>query len=336
MSTPSKDAAAMRRAIALSRKGFPTPNPHVGCVITGQDGSAVGEGWCDYAGAPHAEAMALGEAGTRAAGGTAYVTLEPCNHFGRTPPCSQALIRAGVRRVVIAALDPNPVAAGGAKALREAGIEVEVGLLAESAAEVNHQFLFAMANARPEFTLKAAVGLDGRIALPNGESKWITGPTARKAGHALRAECGAVLVGCRTVSADNPELTARVPGVTNPPVRIVLDPNRRLTGKERVFDRQAETWHITGPIDLPALAADWYRRGITGVLVEGGAITHGHFLQAGLADRIELFVAPKVLGAGPSWVHADELPNPLGLGWEIIKSSRRGEDIQVSLRKRFA
>ena len=336
MSTPSKDAAAMRRAIALSRKGFPTPNPHVGCVITGQDGSAVGDGWCDYAGAPHAEAMALDEAGTRAEGGTAYVTLEPCNHFGRTPPCSQALIRAGVRRVVIAALDPNPVAAGGAKALREAGIEVEVGLLAESAAEVNHQFLFAMANARPEFTLKAAVGLDGRIALPNGESKWITGPTARKAGHALRAECGAVLVGCRTVSADNPELTARVPGVTNPPVRIVLDPNRRLTGKERVFDRQAETWHITGPIDLPALAADWYRRGITGVLVEGGAITHGHILRAGLADRIELFVAPKVLGSGPSWIQADGLPHPLELGWEIIKSSRRGEDIQVSLRKRFA
>lgn len=308
MSPTPEHIAWMRRAIELSSRGFPAPNPHVGCVLV-RDGEVVGEGWHEYAGGPHAEVNALTAAGDRARGATAFVTLEPCNHTGRTGPCSEALIRAGVREVVVACPDPNPKAAGGAERLRSVGIPTEVGFLAEEAAAANPQFFFAMQHRRPRFVLKAGVSLDGRIALPTGESQWITGPEARAQAHRLRAECGAVLVGRRTVELDNPQLTARIPGVVNPPLRVVLDPNFRLTGQERVFDDQAETWHITGEIDLPALAERLFQHGVTGVLIEGGATTAGHFLRQGLADRLELFVAPKLLGSGPAWLNGLEIPN---------------------------
>jgi len=325
----------MREAVEASKNGWPAPNPHVGCVIVRGE-EMVGVGWHEYAGGPHAEVAALTDAGDRAAGATAYVTQEPCNHFGRTPPCSQALIRAGIRRVVIATMDPNPKAAGGAQTLQDAGIEVVAEVLEAEVESVNEMFLSAVRRRRPVVVLKAAMSLDGRIALPSGESKWITGPPARLAGHRLRAECGAVLVGRRTVELDDPLLTARFDGVVNQPVRIVLDPSNRLTGKEQVFGPEAETMHVTGTIDLPELLSTLFERRVIGVLVEGGATTHGHFLREQLADRLEIFVGPKVLGDGPSWAS--------GLGISALSQAPEfrlqntqvvGADVQLSYDKKI-
>jgi len=326
------DERYMRRAIVLARRGFPAPNPHVGCVLV-RNGEIVGEGYHHHAGAPHAEAAALAAAGDRAAGADAYVTLEPCNHFGRTPPCSEALIRAGVRRVVVACADPNPKAAGGLTRLQEVGIETSTGLLAEEAYEANIAFMTSMRLKRPYVVVKAGASLDGRIALPSGESKWITGPEARRAGRRLRAELGAVLVGRRTVELDNPELTARTPGVVNPPLRIVLDPHAKLSGREKVFDNQAPTRHVTGKIDLPSLMSDLFESGVTSLLVEGGAITVASFVKAGLVDAVELFIAGKLLGAGPSWLGEIGLSS-LGDApqMEIRKVARIGADVRISGR----
>jgi diaminohydroxyphosphoribosylaminopyrimidine deaminase/5-amino-6-(5-phosphoribosylamino)uracil reductase len=332
---PTLDERFMRRAISLSRRGYPAPNPHVGCVLA-RDGEIVGEGYHHHAGAPHAEIAALSVAGERARGADAYVTLEPCNHFGRTPPCTDALLRAGVRRVVVACPDPNPVAAGGLARLREHGVETEVGLLQSEAEAANVRFLTAMRLRRPHVTVKAAASLDGRIALPSGESKWITGPAARRAGHRLRAECGAVLVGRRTVEKDDTHLTARVPGVVNPPLRVVLDPHNRLTGKERVFDDAAPSRHITGPIDLDNLLSELFADGVTSLLVEGGGTTIAGFVRAQLVDALELFVAPKLLGDGPSWVNGlsldslEEAPKV-----QIDRITRLGLDLRLSAHLRY-
>jgi len=305
----------MARAVELSRQGFPAPNPHVGCVLE-RDGSVVGEGYHDHAGGPHAEVVALNDAGLRAQGATAYVTMEPCNHQGRTGPCSEALIAAGVTRVVIATPDPNPRGAGGAARLRAAGIEVIEGMLTEEAEAANRMWRTAFRLGRPFVVAKAAMSLDGRIALPSGESKWITGEAARRQGHILRADCGAVLVGRRTVELDDPLLTVRDVEVVNQPVRIVLDRGGRLDGRYRVFDSSAATVHVVqsqsqvgqlacpaveGHFDLSQLLVELFALGLTSVLVEGGAHTVGAFLRAGLVDRLELFVAPKVLGDGPAW-----------------------------------
>lgn len=329
------DSRAMARAILLSRRGFPAPNPHVGCVIV-RDGEIVGEGWHRFAGGPHAEAEALAAAGERARGATAYVTLEPCNHHGRTPPCSQALIRAGVARVVVACRDPNPVASGGLEALRSAGVTVETGLMADEATEANWRFLTAMRLGRPVVVAKAAMSADGRIALPSGESRWITGPAARRAGHRLRAEMGSVLVGRVTAERDDPLLTARIPGVRNQPLRIVLDPAGRLPSGLGVFDGSAPTLRVTdgpvagslavgrdprGGLNLRALMAELFRRGVTGVLVEGGGRTIASFLRAGLVDRLELFVAPALL--------LDGLPAVLGEAPGSLESAPRGRWVSV-------
>ncbi|MFN3683677.1 MAG: bifunctional diaminohydroxyphosphoribosylaminopyrimidine deaminase/5-amino-6-(5-phosphoribosylamino)uracil reductase RibD [Fimbriimonadaceae bacterium] len=329
------DSRAMARAILLSRRGFPAPNPHVGCVIV-RDGEVVGEGWHRFAGGPHAEAEALAQAGERARGATAYVTLEPCNHHGRTPPCSEALIRAGVARVVVACRDPNPVAAGGLEALRFAGVAVETGLMEAEAAEANWRFLTAMRLGRPAVVAKAAVSADGRIALPSGESRWITGPAARRAGHRLRAEMGAVLVGRVTAERDDPRLTARIPGVRNQPLRVVLDPEGRLPASLLVFDDSAPTLRVTaeplpgglavgrdpgGGLNLRGLLAELFRRGVTGILVEGGGRTIASFLRAGLVDRLELFVAPKLL--------LDGLPAVLGRAPLSLDSAPRGRWVAV-------
>ena len=307
----------MRRAIALSRRGFPAPNPHVGCVIV-RDGRIVGEGHHAYAGGPHAEVVALRQARTTARGATAFVTLEPCAHTGRTPPCADALAEAGIARVVVAVRDPDPRAAGGLERLAAAGVAVENGLMADEASIVNERFLRSHALGRPFVVVKAAVTLDGRIALPSGDSQWITGPMARAAGHRLRAEMGAVLVGRRTVAADDPELTARIRGVRNPPLRVVLDPRGTLTGRERVFDAQAPTKRVTTlpptldadlrapgapeSLDLASVLSQLGERGVNGLLVEGGAKTIGSFVRARLVDRYELFLAPVLLGSGPAWL----------------------------------
>lgn len=336
----------MGRAIELSKFGFPAPNPHVGCVIV-REGEIVGEGFHDHAGGPHAETVALAQAGERARGADVYVTLEPCNHQGRTPPCSTALIAAGVASVTLATLDPNPKASGGVKALEGAGIRVSSGLLESRALAVNEIFMTAMARGRPFVVGKVAMSLDGRVALPSGESKWITSEDSRREGHRLRAECGAVLVGRNTVLRDEPLLTARLDGVVNQPIRIVLDPNSALTGLEKVFGPDAPTWHvikhpieenqIEAPmrydlVDLPALLKEFHRRGVNGLLVEGGPITLGHFIKEGLVDRLEVFIAPKALGAGPSWlgVGVDSLQDAYQFKPQVVKEL--GNDLWITYR----
>ncbi len=305
----------MRRAIAMSRRGYPAPNPHVGCVIV-RDGKIVGDGFHNYAGGPHAEVNALRKAGEQARGATVYVTLEPCNHLGRTPPCVDALLAAGVSRVVAATRDPYQPAAGGLDRLRAAGLKTEHGLLDDEAREANVKWLAAIKRGYPYIVVKAASTLDGRLATPSGESKWITGELARKEAHRLRGECGAVLAGRTTVESDNPQLTVRAIKVRNQPVRIVLDPSRKLAPTNKVFDGQARTIRVVssdpregelrvgslnGLLDLEELLRALYREGITSLLVEGGAHTIGSFLDAGLVDRIELFIAGKVFGAGKAW-----------------------------------
>lgn len=341
-------AQAMARAIALAAKGYPAPNPRVGCVLL-RAGDVVGEGWHAYAGGPHAEAMALQMAGERARGATALVTLEPCNHTGRTPPCSQALIAAGVRRVVAAVRDPNPKAAGGLEALRVAGVEVELGLGAEGAERVNAPWLTAVRRQRPYVCLKAACSLDGRIALPSGESRWITGPAARREGHRLRAEMGAVLVGRRTVELDDPLLTVRLgprSPVVNQPLRVVLDPSARLAATYRLFcdglptlrfvatgraerEGDAELPAPEGRFDPVAVLGALYARGVTGLLVEGGGQTHAAFLP--LADRLELFVGNVALGAGPAWLEGLLAADLAGCPrFSLQRAKRLGPDLRLS------
>jgi len=336
------DIRMMRRAIQLSKRGFPAPNPHVGCVIALKE-QIVGEGYHHHAGAAHAEIEALKIAKGEARGATAYVSLEPCNHHGRTPPCTKALIEAQVKRVVIACRDPNPAAAGGIDRLKSEGIIVEAGLLEKQAAAANDQFLTAMRLNRPRILLKAAMSLDGRIALPNGDSKWITSPDARKLGHRLRAECGAVLVGRRTVEADDPELTARIPGVVNQPLRIVLDPKGKLGSHWKVFDDSAPSLHVVNGtfglrstadgFDLAELCSALFKQGVSGLMVEGGASTAAHFVEAGIVDLVELFVAPKLLGSGPAWVEGLNL-DAVGQAplFKLHSVKKLKADLNISLR----
>ena len=334
----------MGRAIRLSALGYPAPNPHVGCVIA-RAGQAVGEGYHDHAGGPHAEVEALQQAGEQARGSTVYVTLEPCNHHGRTPPCSDALIAAGVSRVVVACRDPIGVHSGGIEKLRAAGIEVDEGVFEEEARAANLPWLTAVERGAPFVVAKAAITLDGRIAALDGRSKWITGPEARTEAHRLRAECGAVLVGRRTVESDDPSLTVRHVVVANQPTRVILDPGRKLSMSHRVFDGEAPTLRVVGgapgdgeigvPIaegrlDLALLMKELYARKITGLLVEGGARTIGGFHEAGLIDRLELFVAPKVLGAGKSWFEGSTPESLDQAGFEIVRIGRVGNDAWIS------
>ena len=343
MESPSPERW-MREAIRLSRRGFPAPNPHVGCVVVSK-GQIVGRGWHKYAGTLHAEAMALQQAGERARGAEVFVTLEPCNHVGRQPACTGGLIRAGVAKVTYAVEDPNPrVAGGGAARLRKAGIVVETGLLREEAEAANHTWLAAVRRGRPFVTLKAAMSLDGRIALPSGESKWITGERARAQGRLLRAEMGAVLAGSKTIECDDPQLTVRDRRVKNPPVRIVLDPERVLGEHFQVFRDGLPTLRVVsqtnavegdlavpevnGRFDLFHLLKQLGDRGITGLLVEGGAQTMGSFLQADLVDRIDLFIGNVPFGGGKSW-----LDSLLGSElrelhrWSLEWAKRLGDDV---------
>lgn len=333
----------MLRAVALSRRGFPAPNPHVGCVIV-KNGSVVGEGWHRAAGEGHAEVVALANAGRNAKGADVYVTLEPCNHFGRTGPCSEALVRAEVKRVFIAVPEPNAVAAGGADRLRSAGIEVSIGLCESEARAANEVFIFSCERGRPYVCAKAAVTLDGFMAREGGTSKWITGPAARRAGHRLRAEMGAVLVGQGTVIADDPQLTARIPGVVNQPLRVVLDPHGRLSGTEQVFGPHGEALWVVSPehrssdrqtvcaydggFDLDGLLQMLAARGVRGVLVEGGPATIRSFVTSGLVDRLELFISGTLFRTGKSlWSEWSD-----GLTLNLSKVKRHGSDVQLTYR----
>lgn len=320
----------MAAALTLARRGLGqvAPNPAVGCVLVSPDGTVVGRGWTQPGGRPHAETEALRRAGAAAKGATAYVTLEPCDHHGRTPPCSQALVDAGVVRVVVAAVDPDPrVAGGGLKTLEAAGIAVTLGVLQEEALALNAGFFTRLAEGRPLFTLKVASSLDGRIATASGDSQWITGAPARARGHLLRAEHDAVLVGIGTALADDPALTCRLPGLADrSPVRIVVDSAARLPLDSKLAATAREVRTVlfatqdradadavarlndagvevvvgqagpSGGVDLALMAEELGAEGLTRVLVEGGGALAAGLLGAGLIDRLAWFTGAAVIG----------------------------------------
>jgi diaminohydroxyphosphoribosylaminopyrimidine deaminase / 5-amino-6-(5-phosphoribosylamino)uracil reductase len=301
MSVSETERDAMRRALVLAASaGVPLgPNPRVGCVLPDAEGRVVAEGYHRGAGSPHAEVEALTRAGAAARGATAVVTLEPCNHTGRTGPCAQALVEAGVRRVVVAQRDTNPVATGGAETLRAAGVEVETGLLADEARALNRVWTFAVEHGRPFVTWKFAATLDGRSAAADGSSRWVSSPAARLDTHRLRALCDTMLVGSNTVAVDDPHLTVRdLAGVPVPaqPLRAVMG-ERDLDPGRRVFDAQAESVHLRTR-DPHAALAELYMRDRQHVFLEGGPTLAAAFLRAGLVDEIVVYVAPMLLGSG--------------------------------------
>lgn len=311
----------MRRALSLARRGWgqTAPNPMVGAVVV-RDGAVVGEGYHARFGEAHAEVAALRAAGELARGATVYVTLEPCAHFGKTPPCTNALIAAGVARVVVAVRDPNPVAAGGLERLREAGIAVTTGVEEEAAWELNAPFFNAVASRRPWVTLKLAVSLDGAIADAEGRSRWLTGPRARAAVHLLRAGSDAVAVGIGTVLADDPLLTVRdAPAPRIPPRRVIFDRHARTPLQSRLVEtaREVPTIVVAESPDaararaLEAAGVEILRApslgdalealagaGVRSLLVEGGARLAGALLASALVHRLIIFQAPVLLGAG--------------------------------------
>jgi len=293
---------AMRRAIALAELGLgsTSPNPIVGCVIVGPDGSVVGEGYHARAGEAHAEVIALRDAGGRAFGATAFVTLEPCRHTGRTPPCTRALIDAGVSRVVFAVADPDSVAGHGADDLRAAGVLVEEGLLGDEAARSNAAWLHHARTGRPFVTWKYAATLDGRVAAADGTSRWITGEAARHDVHRLRAGSDAIVVGTGTVLADDPRLDVRLPDAANPnrPLRVVVG-RREVPSVSKVLDDAAPTVLLTEH-DPKLVLANLSDRGVVSVLLEGGPTLAGAFVAAGMVDRVVAYLAPALLGAGPA------------------------------------
>lgn len=331
----------MARALRLGARGLDTatPNPSVGCVIA-RGGRVLGEGWHAKAGEPHAEAAALAACRESAAGATAYVTLEPCSHHGRTPPCADALVAAGIARVVAAVEDPNPLVQGrGLSRLREAGVAVETGLLESGARELHRGFLSRMGRGRPWMVLKAAASLDGRIALANGASRWITGEEARRDVHRLRRRACAILTGFGTVVADDPELTVRHVPCDRQPRRVVIDNRlelpegaRLLTGEPilvltpagesdargRLEARGAEVVRVAGEggkTDLKAVARLLAARGFNEVLVETGSKLGGSLLKAGVIDEIVLYLAPSLMGdpaqgllALPAFASLGEIP----------------------------
>jgi diaminohydroxyphosphoribosylaminopyrimidine deaminase/5-amino-6-(5-phosphoribosylamino)uracil reductase len=353
------DHLLMARALRLAERAAWTtrPNPMVGCVIAHGD-EVVGEGWHQRAGGPHAEVFALRQAGERARGATAYVTLEPCAHYGRTPPCALALIEAGVARVVAAMGDPFPdVDGGGFALLRQAGIEVVVGLMGDKARELNRGFLSRIERGRPFVRIKLAGSIDGRTAMASGESKWITGEAARADVQQWRARAGAILTGAATVLADDPLLTARPEsGEFLPPLRVVLDAQLRTLHCARVREGDAATLYlhdpaVTAPVlegaefaalplladgrfDLHAVMALLAARGINEVHVEAGPTLCGALVNAGLADEVLLYIAPLLMGDNAK-------PLLAGLGIETMAQAVRlemtdarmlGKDVRLLLR----
>ncbi len=324
---------AMRAALAASTAvlGTTSPNPAVGAVVLDADGALVGTGASAPPGGPHAEVRALAQAGDRARGGTAVVTLEPCRHTGRTGPCTTALLEAGVARVVVACADPTALAGGGAQLLRDAGLDVVTGVLEDDAALGPLEgWLTAQATGRPFVTWKYAATLDGRSAAADGTSRWITGESARADVHRLRAEVDAVLVGVGTVLADDPQLTVR-PDPGRQPLRVVLDRTGRTPPSARVHDGAAETLVLDAPPREALVALQ--ERGVVSVLLEGGPTLAGAFLAEGLVDRVVGYVAPALLGDG--------LPALVGAGVGTIKDAVRlrlddvarfGDDVRLVLR----
>ena len=319
------DQRHMAQALALAERGLygTTPNPRVGCVLV-RDGAVLAEGWHARAGGPHAEAAAIAEASGRGVslrGATAYVTLEPCNHQGRTPPCARALIEAGVARVVIAMADPNPTASGGMQVLREAGITVECGLLQAEAEALNPGFIARVTRQRPWVRMKIAASLDGRTALVDGRSQWITGAAARQDGHQWRARACAILTGIGTVRDDDPQLNVRDVDTTRQPLRVVIDsrletplsarilqgsktlllsaiddPAREAAYAVRGVEVERVPSNAQGKTDLPLVLETLARRGINELHVEAGAKLNGSLLREGCVDELLIYLAPSVIG----------------------------------------
>lgn len=349
----------MQHALSLAEqgRGWVSPNPCVGCVVV-KNGKVVGEGYHRAYGGPHAEVHAIRAAGKHAKGATAYITLEPCTHFGKTPPCAPLLINSGVKEVFIASQDPNPMVSGkGIKALRTARIKVHVGLEEGSALYQNRSFWTWKLRKRPHIVLKAAMTLDGKIATAKGESRWISGEASRRLVHRLRGESDAVLVGAQTAISDNPILTSH--GVGRDPIRIVLDPHLRTPTKLKIYhDRKAPTVIISGPnpstkkaaqlekqnvqilrnslkfgsVELINLLKSLSNMNVSQILIEGGGNTHWSFIREGLVDEVYLFVAPFFLGGaqaptvveGPGFAKIKQ-----GLRLKSYSVSRIGEDILI-------
>ena len=323
----TKDQDYMNRALALAARarGRTAPNPMVGCVIV-KDGVVVGEGFHEGPGLAHAEVNAILNAGDNARSATAYVTLEPCNHTGRTGPCAEALIEAGVSTVIYAMDDPNPTAAGGAMRLREAGIAVRSGVCEDAARALNHAWLHSLRFGRPYVVAKSAMSLDGRIATASGESKWITGEGARAIGHKIRAGADAIIAGAETIIADDPSLTARTGDTIHAPLRVVLDSTGRSSPGAKAFERSGKgailattdaapqerlrafremgveivtlSADANGRVDPLNLLEALHERGALTVMIEGGGAVIGSFFDADLIDEVALFVAPKLIGGG--------------------------------------
>ncbi len=345
------DAAWMRRALALAERGWgqTAPNPMVGAVVV-RDGAVVGEGWHAHFGGPHAEIEALRAAGERARGATLYVSLEPCNHFGKTPPCTDAILASGVHRVVAACADPSPVASGGADRLREAGVEVTLGVEEAAARELNAAFFHALSSDRPFVQLKLALSLDGALADHTRQPGWLTGDLARREVHRMRAGADAIAVGIGTALADDPELTVRhAPPPRVAPMRIVFDTSARLPRTSRLAQTAAQLPVIVvcwAPEPAHAAALEHTgvtllhaatsrdalvalrERGVRTLLVEGGAALASAFLQEALVDRLIIFRAPLVLGSGALNAFGTLPPSRAGDAprWRLLRTQRFEDD----------
>ncbi|MFP4255714.1 MAG: bifunctional diaminohydroxyphosphoribosylaminopyrimidine deaminase/5-amino-6-(5-phosphoribosylamino)uracil reductase RibD [Desulfobacterales bacterium] len=348
------DADYMKTALELAEKGrgWTSPNPMVGAVIVKND-RITGRGWHETPGGPHAEVNAISDAGGETSGATMYVTLEPCNHHGRTPPCTEAIIAAGISRVVCAMPDPNPeVKGGGASYLASCGIEVETGLYEQEARRLNEFFIKFTSTGRPFVILKSASTLDGKIASRTGDSKWVTGPAARRHVHLLRHWTDAILVGINTVRSDDPSLTARLEEQsTSDPVRVILDTRLSIPEDARVLTQSSSARtiiaagssadpekarrlentgakvlrlpHGQGGVDLNALMEQLGRISITSVLVEGGSMVSGAFFSARLVDKVCFFYAPRILGG-------DGIPICSGPAPRLMASASGVRDIRIS------
>jgi diaminohydroxyphosphoribosylaminopyrimidine deaminase/5-amino-6-(5-phosphoribosylamino)uracil reductase len=354
------DSAWMAKALHLAERGLNTtsPNPRVGCVLV-RDDTLVGSGWHQRAGDPHAEVHALRDAGDKARGSTAYVTLEPCSHYGKTPPCADALITAGIVRVVVAVQDPNPKVAGaGIMKLRAAGITVECGLMEAAAHDLNIGFFARMARGRPWLRCKVAMSLDGRTALNNGKSQWITGEAARQDVQHWRARACAVLTGIGTVLADDARLNVREVSTERQPLRVVLDSDLRVPLTARMFEGGKVLIYtatnnaakvaalektgaaisvlpdMNGQVDLNMMLRDLAERGCNEVLVEAGSILNGALLRSGLVDELLLYVAPQLLGdKALGMAHLGELlslDQRFNLKWQDVRQI--GNDMRITVK----
>jgi diaminohydroxyphosphoribosylaminopyrimidine deaminase/5-amino-6-(5-phosphoribosylamino)uracil reductase len=346
------DHAMMRRALDLAARGLytTTPNPRVGCVVTSGD-EILGEGWHEKAGGPHAEVVALEKAGARAAGATAYVTLEPCSHQGRTPPCVEALKTSKIGRVVAAMRDPNPEAASGGEALAAAGIRFEHGLMQDEAHELNIGFVSRMTRGRPWVRLKVAATLDGRTALADGKSQWITGGEARRDGHRWRARACAVLTGIGTVKADDPRLTVREVDTSRQPLRVIVDSRLETPATAKILQGEkvlvfsgregslpnAEVVALPNQnqkVELRKMLEELARRGVNELHVEAGLRLNGSLVREGCVDEFVAYLNPSFLGDGAQGMldlpAVDALEKKLSL--KILSLERFGEDLRIVAR----